>query len=135
MLLLNNFVFYLINLKNFSTLKIFDFEIFSLQKKLLSFLQFQHVSVQWPSGTAILAFFFKISSSKEKYFQVLCSNTCNQPYFRFALNSLCKNQARFMKNLGKKGLFGEHFFQKSKREITVSSNNRIFCILKKISFF
>ena len=32
-------------------------KIFPLPKKMLSFLQFKHVSVQWPSGTAILAFF------------------------------------------------------------------------------
>ena len=36
-----------------------------------------------------------------------------------------------MKNIGKNGLFGGHVFQKSKREITVSSNNRFFCILKR----
>ena len=42
-------------MKIFSTLKIFNFEIIFTSEKL-SFHQLQHVSVQWPSGTAILAF-------------------------------------------------------------------------------
>ena len=32
-------------------------------------------------------FIFKISSSEEKYFQVLSLNRRNQPFYRFALNS------------------------------------------------
>ena len=39
----------------------------------------------------------KISLSEEKHFQALCSNTRNQPFCRFALNSLCRNQAQCMK--------------------------------------
>ena len=78
-------------------------------------------------------FIFKISLSQEKYFQVLCSNTRNQPLYRFSLNSLCKNQAWYMKNLGKNGLFGGQFFQKSKREI-IAQIIEFFAFWKKSVF-
>ena len=78
---------------------------------------------------------FKISSSEGKYFQLLCLYMRNQPFFRFAPHFWCRNQGRKIRNLGKNGLFDGQFLHKSKREITVSSQNRFFCILKKISFF
>ena len=43
---------------NFNIVIFFNFENFFNFKKIVIFKQFQHVSVQWPSGTAILAFFF-----------------------------------------------------------------------------
>ena len=80
-------------------------------------------------------FVFKISLSESRYFQVSCLKPRNQSFYRIALNSKCKNEAQHVKNLGENGLFSGHFFQKPKREITVSSNIQIFCILEKISFF
>ena len=77
----------------------------------------------------------KISSSEGKYFQLLCLYMRNQPFFRFAPYFWCRNQGQKIRNLGKNGVFDGQFLHKSKREITVSSQNRFFCILKKISFF
>ena len=78
---------------------------------------------------------FKISSSEGKYFQLLCLYMRNQPFFWFAPHFWCRNQGRKIRNLGKNGLFDGQFLHKSKREITVSSQNRFFCILKKNQFF